>query len=113
LKIDLRWHFGHGLYLLVIAHRVALKRGMDPETIRQMLQDMQCGSYAGLLTAFEHWLPGEVEFVGDPRRNTDGAGLIDKSAPPELGALADPNEFIAAVNKLRYFWSPALLGTPA
>ena len=66
-SFDLRWHLGHALTLLVIARRLGRERAMTDAQIRQMLNDMQSGTYEDLLDAVERWLPATFHFTGDPR----------------------------------------------
>lgn len=103
LKFDLRWHFGQGFYLLVIARRIGRARGMNDQQIREMLNAMKRGgSYERMLDALERWLPNTFELLGDPRQRADRSdpGPIDHTVPAELKDLINPEVFVAEMNEM-------------
>lgn len=103
LKFDLRWHFGQGFYLLVIARRVGRARGMNDQQIREMLDAMKGGGcYERMLDALERWLPDTFELLGDPRQGTGRSdpSPIVHAVPAELEDLMNPEVFVAEMTEM-------------
>lgn len=101
-KIDLRSPIGNANCLLIVACRVAHKRGMSDDAVRSLLKDMRKGDYAHLLTVMQDQLPGEFEFASDPRARHTWApeDHIDQPDSPELVDLLDPFFFFSELQGL-------------